>query len=121
MINIGENQSVVLGTQFEVIKEPEPIEYRGRMLKGSPKASAQVEVIQVEADFSMARMISQEEAVRPDDKIREKIVDLCNARIPFYTYRSCHLSRIAYCLACLLRNDDSCPKIRRRQCCMGLR
>jgi Flp pilus assembly protein TadD/peroxiredoxin len=76
MINIGTNQGVVLGTQFDVLKDAEDIIYKGRALKGTPKTIAKLEVIKVEPDFSLVRIVNQETPVQRDDKIEEIIADL---------------------------------------------
>jgi Flp pilus assembly protein TadD/peroxiredoxin len=76
MINIGKNQGVVLGTQFDVLEDADEINYKGRQLKGTPKAIAQLEVIKVEPDFSLARIVTKERAVQRDDKIEEIMTEL---------------------------------------------
>ena len=76
MINIGDNQGVVLGTQFAVLKESEPITYKGKQLKGAPKTIAQLEVIKVEPDFCLTRIVTQDTTIQRDDKIEEIIANL---------------------------------------------
>ncbi len=76
LINIGSKHGVVLGTGFDVLDEPEPIEYKGRLLKSSPKPIARIEVVQVEPDLCYARILKQERPLRNDDKVREKIEEV---------------------------------------------
>jgi tetratricopeptide (TPR) repeat protein len=76
MINLGSNQGVVLGTKFEVLEEQEPIKYKGKLLRSSPKPVAQIEVVQIEPDLSYVRILNQERPLKRDDKVKEKIEDL---------------------------------------------
>jgi hypothetical protein len=76
LINLGSNQGVVLGTQFEVVKEQKPIEYKGKVLKSAPKAIAQLEVTQVEPDLCYARILKKQESIQRDDKVQEKITEM---------------------------------------------
>ncbi|UCH80762.1 MAG: tetratricopeptide repeat protein [Nitrospiraceae bacterium] len=73
IINLGANQGVVTGTKFDVIEELEPIEYKGRILNGSPKTIGSFEVITVEPDMSTVRVIKTDRPLKADDKIMEKI------------------------------------------------
>ncbi len=75
LINLGSRQGVVLGTQFEVLGEEKTISYKGKTLKGSPETTAQIEVVQVESDFSHAQIQKQEHKPKRDDKIRERVED----------------------------------------------
>jgi tetratricopeptide (TPR) repeat protein len=76
MINIGENQGVVLGTQFAVIEEGPPMTYKGKTLKGASKKIALLKVVQVEPEFSMVQVVSKEGVVNKDDKITETVAEL---------------------------------------------
>jgi hypothetical protein len=76
MINLGSNQGVVLGTEFEVIEEKAPIKYKGKMLESLPEIVAQLEITKVEPDLSYARIVGQKKPVKTDDKVKEKIDDL---------------------------------------------
>ena len=76
MINLGSKQGVVLGTRFEVVEEQEPIKYKGKLLRSSPKTIAQIEVVRVEPDLCHARILNQERPLKEDDKVKEKIEDL---------------------------------------------
>jgi tetratricopeptide (TPR) repeat protein len=76
MINLGSNQGVVLGTKFEVVEEQEPIKYKGKLLRSSPKVIAQIEVVRVEPDLCYASIVSQERPLQRDDKVKEKIEGL---------------------------------------------
>jgi tetratricopeptide (TPR) repeat protein len=76
MINLGQKQGVVLGTKFEVLKDQEPIEYKGKVLKREPISIAQIEIVQVESELCYAKIINQKSQVSPDDKVRESIVNI---------------------------------------------
>jgi hypothetical protein len=73
MINLGSKQGVRQGTKFEVLKEKEPIEYKGKILHGAPEAVALLQVEQVEPDLSYARILSKQIPIARDDKIQEKV------------------------------------------------
>lgn len=75
LINLGSQQGVVSGTRFDVLEEQETLEYKGKVLKSSPKVVGTIEVVAVEADFARARLISQQRTVRADDKIQERLND----------------------------------------------
>jgi hypothetical protein len=81
MINIGANQGVVPGTRFEVIEEGKPIKYKGRLLKGMPRRVGELEVVQVEPDLCMVRVVSSDRALKKDDKIREQFKDYAAAGV----------------------------------------
>jgi tetratricopeptide (TPR) repeat protein/peroxiredoxin len=72
MINVGSNQGVVKGTKFNVIEEQPATEYKGKVLKASPKIVGEIEVVSTELDFSNAKIIKQDRPVSQDDKIIEK-------------------------------------------------
>jgi tetratricopeptide (TPR) repeat protein/peroxiredoxin len=74
MINLGSNQGVVLGTRFDVLEEPKPVNYKGKTLRGSPEIVAQVEIVQVEPDLSYARVMDRTRELKRDDKVEEKRV-----------------------------------------------
>ncbi len=74
IINIGSRQGVVMGTDFEVVEQGEPIKYKGKVLKPAPHAVATLEVVKVEPDFCTAKVVSNERPVKKDDMIREKLV-----------------------------------------------
>jgi tetratricopeptide (TPR) repeat protein len=76
MINLGSKQGVVLGTKFEVLEEQKPVKYKGKLLHSSPKAFAQIEIVQVEPDLCYARILRQERPLKSDDKVREKLENL---------------------------------------------
>ena len=76
LINLGSHQGVVQGARFEIIEEQAPIEFKGKVLKAAPKPIAQLEVYQVEDDFSYAMLSNQRRPSKTEDKIREKIDDL---------------------------------------------
>ena len=73
MLNLGTNQGVVQGTQFEVIEMQAPIEYKGKMLQGAPKAVGQIEIVSVEPDLSYAKVIKKDRALKQDDQVVEKM------------------------------------------------
>ena len=60
-------------TKFEVLKEKEPIKYKGKILHGAPEAVALLQVVQVEPDLWYARILSQQSPIARDDKIQEKV------------------------------------------------
>jgi tetratricopeptide (TPR) repeat protein len=76
LINLGSKQGVSQGTKFEVLKEKEPIEYKGKILRGASEAVALLQVVQVEPDLSYARIVSQQSPIARDDKIQEKVEKL---------------------------------------------
>jgi hypothetical protein len=71
MINVGSNQGVVTGTKFNIVEEQPATEYKGKILKASPKTVGQIEVTKTELDFSNARILKQDRPVAADDKIIE--------------------------------------------------
>lgn len=71
MINIGANQGVVLGTEFSVLEEQKPIEYKGRLLHSSPKPIGKLKVVRVESDLSYAQILETDRTIGRDDKIKE--------------------------------------------------
>jgi tetratricopeptide (TPR) repeat protein len=73
IINLGSKQGVVLGTTFDVLREQEPVTYKGKTLQTAPRAVTQLKVTQVEPDLCYVQMISREVEVRQDDKVREKL------------------------------------------------
>jgi hypothetical protein len=73
MINLGSKQGVSRDTKFEVLKEKEPIKYKGKILRGAPEVVAMLQVVQVEPDLSFARVLSRQSSLARDDKIREKL------------------------------------------------
>ena len=72
MINLGKNQGVVLGTQFDVIETQEPILYKGKALQSEPRCVGKIEIVGVEPDLSYARILNQDRALKQDDKVVEK-------------------------------------------------
>jgi tetratricopeptide (TPR) repeat protein len=73
LINLGSKQGVRQDTEFEVIKEKEPIKYKGKILHGASEVVALLQMAQVEPDLSYARIVSQKSSIARDDKIREKM------------------------------------------------
>jgi tetratricopeptide (TPR) repeat protein len=76
LINLGSEQGVVLGTQFEILQDQEPIQYKGKLLRSAPKSIAQIEVTRVEPDLCHARVLKREGEIHQDDKVQEKIIVL---------------------------------------------
>ena len=76
IINLGSKQGVVLRTRFDVIEEQKPIKFKGKLLRRSPKSVARIEVLQVEPDLSIARILNKERPLMENDMIKEKIDDL---------------------------------------------
>ncbi len=75
MINIGAKQGVVVGTRFDVVEDAAPVTYKGKTLKGAPKAVAQVEVLRVEPELAWVKAVGSGRAVKTDDKIQERIAE----------------------------------------------
>lgn len=73
MVNIGSKQGVIQGTEFEVLEEQKPIEYKGKVLTPSPKPIAEISIEAVEPDFSIGKVIRQEKPIQTDMKIQEKL------------------------------------------------
>ncbi len=76
MLNIGRRQGVVLGTQFHVIRDAEPVTYKGKVLSGGSKNVALLKVIEVAPEFSTAQVVSKETPVTQDDKVTETTAEL---------------------------------------------
>jgi len=76
MINLGSKQGVSKDTKFEVLKEQEPIMYKGKLLRSAPKSIAQLQVEQVEPDLCFARILNQQSSIARDDKVQEKLENL---------------------------------------------
>lgn len=76
LINLGSKQGVSRNTKFEVLKEKEPITYKGKILRGAPEVVAMLQVEQVEPDLSYARVVSKQASIARDDKIKEKVDNL---------------------------------------------
>ena len=75
IVNLGSNQGVVQGTKFEVIEEQEPVKYKGKTLKASPKAIAEIEVVTVEPDMCYVHIAKQYRPLKSDDKVQERIIE----------------------------------------------
>ncbi len=75
IVNLGSNQGVVQGTKFEVIEEQEPVKYKGKTLKASPKAIAEIEVVTVEPDMCYVHVVKQDRPLKSDDKVQERIIE----------------------------------------------
>jgi tetratricopeptide (TPR) repeat protein len=73
MLNLGSGQGVVLGTAFDVLKEQEPIEYKGKKLRSAPKTIAQLKVTRVEPDLCYASISTKGADIRKDDKVKEQL------------------------------------------------
>ncbi|MCP4626770.1 MAG: redoxin domain-containing protein [bacterium] len=73
LINLGSKQGVSQDTKFEVIKEKEPIKYKGKILHGASEVVALLQMVQVEPDLSYARILDQQSSIARDDKIQEKV------------------------------------------------
>ena len=80
IVNLGSNQGVVQGTRFEVIEEQEPVKYKGKTLKASPRSVAVIEVVSVEPDMCFVRVITQERNLKADDKVQERIIETAMAK-----------------------------------------
>lgn len=76
IVNLGSNQGVVQGTKFDVIVDQEPIEYKGKKLKGTPKAVAAIEVVSVEPDLCYVKVLKQDKPLKTDDKVQERMEEI---------------------------------------------
>ena len=72
LLNLGQKQGVTKGIKFDVLEEPEPIKYKGKVLQGSAKPVAQIEVVQVEKDLCYAKVLSGQTRINRDAKVQEK-------------------------------------------------
>ncbi|MBE0617891.1 MAG: tetratricopeptide repeat protein, partial [Proteobacteria bacterium] len=72
LLNIGADEGVVLGTEFDVTEEGETVAYKGKTLKGAPKTVARLRVVKVEPGLSYAEVTEQERALRQDDRVQER-------------------------------------------------
>lgn len=75
IVNLGSNQGVVQGTKFEVLEDQEPVKYKGKTLKASPKSVAEIEVVRVEPDMCYVRVVKQDRPLQADDKVQERIIE----------------------------------------------
>ena len=80
MVNLGSNQGVVIGTAFSVIEEKEAIEYKGKILQGGTETVGQLEVTQVQPDFSYARIVKHTRSFKQDDKVQEVTTNLITVK-----------------------------------------
>lgn len=75
IINIGAKQGVVSGTKFDVLEEGESLTYRGKVLQAAPKVIGQIEIVRVEPDMAVGKIVKKEKPLQVDAKIQEKIED----------------------------------------------
>ncbi|HSR10099.1 MAG TPA: FlgT C-terminal domain-containing protein, partial [Thermodesulfobacteriota bacterium] len=73
ILNLGSSQGVIAGTQFEVLEDKEPIQYKGKTLGSAPRPVALLEVARVEPDLAYLKVVKQDRPVKKDDKVQEKI------------------------------------------------
>lgn len=71
LLNLGQKQGVIKGIKFDVLEESEPIKYKGKLLHGSAKPVAQIEVVQVEKDLCYAKVMSGKTQISRDAKVQE--------------------------------------------------
>ena len=64
---------MVLKTKFDIIEKRKPIKFKGKLLRRSPKNVALVEIVEVEPDLSIARILKQERPLKKNDMLKEKI------------------------------------------------
>lgn len=76
VINLGAKQGVVMGTKFDVLEEGESIKYRGKVLQSSPQVIGQVEIVRVEPDMSIGKVLKKEKPFQVDAKVQEKMEEL---------------------------------------------
>lgn len=71
MLNLGSSQGVSSGSSFEVIEEGQPVTYKGKVLRSSPKSMGKLEVVRVEPDYCVARITEKQRSLARDDKVKE--------------------------------------------------
>ena len=71
MVNLGSSQGVSSGSSFEVIEEGQPVTYKGKVLRSSPKSMGKLEVVRVEPDYCIARILEKQRSFARDDKVKE--------------------------------------------------
>lgn len=76
MLNLGRNQGITSGSDFEVIEPGQSVTYKGKVLRGSAKRVGRLEIVQVEPDFCYARIIEKQRAFNPDDKVKEILPEM---------------------------------------------
>ena len=74
LINLGEKQGVVQGTTFAVLADREPKKYQKKILSGSAREIGHIEIIKVESDLSIARIVNHEIPLEAGHKIREMLI-----------------------------------------------
>jgi tetratricopeptide (TPR) repeat protein len=72
LLNLGRKQGVIEGIKFDVLEESEPITYKGKVLEGSAKPVAQIEVVQAEKDLCYAKVLSSQGKISRDARVQEK-------------------------------------------------
>ena len=73
---VDDDEGVVLGTEFDILEESEPVEYKGKTLKGAPKSVARLRVVAVEPGLCHAQVLEGERPLRQDDRVQERIVEV---------------------------------------------
>lgn len=76
IINIGAKQGVVPGTKFDVLAEGESLTYKGKVLQGTPKVIGQIEIVRVESDMAVGKIIKKEKSLPADAKVQEHIEEV---------------------------------------------
>jgi hypothetical protein len=71
MLNLGSSQGVSSGSSFEVIEEGQPVTYKGKELRSSAKSVGKLEVVQVEPDYCIARIVDRQRPLASDDRVKE--------------------------------------------------
>jgi tetratricopeptide (TPR) repeat protein len=71
ILNLGSSQGVSSGSSFEVIEEGQPVTYKGKVLRSSSKSMGKMEVVQVEPDYCIARIVEKQRPLAGDDKVKE--------------------------------------------------
>lgn len=73
MLNLGSNQGVTAGSSFDVIEEGQSLVYKGKVLHSSSKSVGKMDVVQVEPDYCIARIVEKQRVFVRDDKVREAL------------------------------------------------
>jgi len=75
IINLGLKHGVTVGSRFNVLGKPEPIELNGRVLGYKDAKVGELEVVDVQELLSYARALSRKGALAPNDRIIQKNAD----------------------------------------------
>jgi len=72
IINLGSKHGVTVGSLFNVLGKPEPIEFNGKLLGYKDSKAGELEVVDVQDLFSYARTVGQKGGFAKNDRIIAK-------------------------------------------------